>query len=157
MPDAQQPLVLGPLDLSEPATLTAAHRLGRASYAVEAELIGFPDLPALRESEAELRARELTWLGARTPDGALAGFLAWEETAVDRLCVDPALFRRGVASRLLTAFLAHPGRPAGPLSLTTGAANAPAVALYTRFGFPRGADLSPAPGLTLAAFTVPAR
>ncbi|MEU9006990.1 hypothetical protein AB0D15_35005, partial [Streptomyces sp. NPDC048551] len=39
------------------------------------------------------------------------------------------------------------------VEVTTGAANAPAVALYARHGFMRGADFSPAPGLTMASFT----
>ncbi len=91
----------------------------------------------------------------------IAGFLAWGQEAdgsvcVDRLCVDPARFRRGVASLLLRALLAEV--PADrPVTVTTGAANAPAVALYERLGFARGADFSPVPGLTMASFTLAPR
>ena len=148
-----------PLDLTDDATAAAVHRIGRAAYTVEAELIGFDGIPALRETPAEMRARPLHWLGALGPDGVLAGFLAWEPTAdggicVDRLCVDPSWFRRGVASLLLRYALAEvfPGRP---VAVTTGAANTPAVTLYERLGFVRGADFSPAPGLIMASFTHP--
>ncbi|MEW2418620.1 GNAT family N-acetyltransferase [Streptomyces sp. NPDC046866] len=152
---------VGPLDLADEATAAAVHRIGRAAYAVEAELIGFDGIPALRESLAEMRERPLRWLGLRGDGGGIAGFLAWEEegdgtVCVDRLCVDPARFRRGIASELLRALLA--AAPADrAVRVTTGAANAPAVALYGRLGFTRGEDFSPAPGLAMASFTLAPR
>ncbi|MFC9817067.1 GNAT family N-acetyltransferase [Streptomyces virginiae] len=148
-----------PLDLSDDATADAVHRIGRAAYSVEAEIIGFDGIPALRESLPEMRAQALRWVGAASEGGELAGFLAWEEEpdgdiGIDRLCVDPAFFRRGVASLLLRHALAElfPGRP---VRVTTGAANAPAVRLYEALGFTRGADFSPAPGLVMASFSRP--
>ncbi|MFJ3980193.1 GNAT family N-acetyltransferase [Streptomyces sp. NPDC090021] len=157
------------LDLADDATAVAVHRIGRAAYAVEAELIGFDGIPALRESLAEMRAQALHWVGAVSGDGELAGFLAWEEephdgtstgtgigtgVSIDRLCVAPAFFRRGVASLLLGHALAElfPGRP---VRVTTGAANTPAVRLYEALGFTRGPDFSPAPGLVMASFSRP--
>ncbi|MFF5490447.1 GNAT family N-acetyltransferase [Streptomyces virginiae] len=144
------------LDLSDDATATAVHRIGHAAYAVEAELIGFDGIPALGESLAEMRQTDLRWVGAFSESGALAGFLAWasepeDGVSIDRLCVDPAWFRRGVASLLLRHALTElfPGRT---VEVTTGAANAPAVALYQRLGFTRGPDFSPVPGLTMASF-----
>ncbi|MFD7260803.1 GNAT family N-acetyltransferase [Streptomyces sp. NPDC059874] len=142
-----------PLDLADDVTAAAVHRIGRAAYAVEAELIGFDGIPALRESLAEMRAQELNWVGAVCEGGEIAGFLAWAEEAdgsvcVDRLCVDPAWFRRGIASLLLGHVPAD--RTA---TVTTGADNTPAVALYERLGFTRGADFSPAPGLRMASFS----
>ncbi|MFD7625795.1 GNAT family N-acetyltransferase [Streptomyces sp. NPDC059851] len=152
-----------PLDLGHEATATAVHRIGRAAYAVEAELIGFDGIPALHETLADVRGLPLRWLGAGAGGaaGPLAGFVAWEEqpdgsVCVDRLCVDPARFRRGVASALLRALLAEV--PADrPVTVSTGAANAPAVTLYERFGFVRGADFSPAPGLVMASFRLAPR
>ncbi|MER6445138.1 GNAT family N-acetyltransferase [Streptomyces venezuelae] len=144
------------LDLSDDATATVVHRIGHAAYAVEAELIGFDGIPALGESLAEMRRAGLRWAGAFSGNGVLAGFLAWasepeDGVSIDRLCVDPAWFRRGVASSLLRHALTEvfPGRP---VTVTTGAANAPAVALYERLGFRRGPDFSPVPGLTMASF-----
>ncbi|MET7532293.1 GNAT family N-acetyltransferase [Streptomyces goshikiensis] len=146
-----------PLDLTDDRTARAVHRIGLAAYAVEAELIGFDGIPALGESLADLRARPLRWLGAVGAGGTVDGFLAWEETPpgepvrLDRLCVDPARFRRGTASLLLRHALTE--LFAGRLvEVTTGAANAPAVTLYERLGFVRGADFSPVPGLTMASF-----
>ncbi|MEU9251603.1 GNAT family N-acetyltransferase [Streptomyces sp. NPDC048270] len=145
-----------PLDLTDDATAADVHRIGLAAYAVEAELIGFDGIPALGESLGQMRAHPLNWVGAVCEDGEVAGFLAWEEhtggVGIDRLCVAPAWFRRGIASRLLRHALAElfPGRP---VTVTTGAANTPAVTLYARAGFTRGRDFSPAPGLTMASFS----
>ncbi|OLZ47176.1 GNAT family N-acetyltransferase [Streptomyces amritsarensis] len=148
--------LIRPLDLSDDATAAAVHRIGRAAYAVEAEIIGFDGIPALRESLAEMRAQDLRWVGAVSEGGELAGFLAWEEgpgggIGIDRLCVAPAFFRRGVASLLLRHALAElfPGRP---VQVSTGAANTPAVRLYEALGFTRGPDFSPVPGLAMASF-----
>ncbi|WP_051807380.1 GNAT family N-acetyltransferase [Streptomyces sp. NRRL F-2664] len=148
-----------PLDLADDATARAVHRIAREAYAVEADLIGFDGIPALHESLAQMRAQPLHWVGAFSREGEPAGFLAWEEVpdggiGIDRLCVAPAFFRRGVASGLLRHALAElfPGRP---VEVATGAANAPAVRLYESFGFVRGADFSPAPGLTMASFSRP--
>lgn len=141
-----------PLDLADEATAVAVHRIGRAAYAVEAELIGFDGIPALGESLDDMRGRGLEWLGAVGPDGTIAGFLAWEDpgpagpVGLDRLCVDPAWFRRGVASLLLRHALGElfPDRT---VEVATGADNTPAVTLYERLGFVRGAGFSPVPGL----------
>ncbi|MCX4777208.1 GNAT family N-acetyltransferase [Streptomyces sp. NBC_01264] len=145
-----------PLDLTDDSTAYAVHRIGRAAYAVEAELIGFDGIPALRESLADLRARPLNWIGALSGDGEITGFLAWGEEAdavhLDRLCVDPARFRRGIASLLLRHVLTDV-LPHRTVTVTTGADNAPAVTLYERSGFTRGADFSPVPGLRMASFT----
>ncbi|MGP3684851.1 GNAT family N-acetyltransferase [Streptomyces sp. IBSNAI002] len=144
-----------PLDLTDDATAAAVHRIGRAAYAVEAQLIGFDGIPALGESLAQMRAHGLNWVGAVSGDGELAGFLAWEEQGggigIDRLCVDPARFRRGIASRLLRHAVTDLS-PGLDVTVTTGASNHPAVTLYTRMGFTRGRDFSPAPGLTMASF-----
>lgn len=158
MPNPLTHPLIRPLDLTDDVTAAAVHRIGRAAYAVEAELIGFDGIPALSESLAELRARPLRWIGALSGAGEITGFLAWEEeedgsgVCVDRLCVAPAWFRRGIASLLLDHVLTDvlPGRR---VTVTTGAANAPAVALYTRLGFTRGPDFSPVPGLRMASFS----
>lgn len=146
-----------PLELADGATAATVYRIGRAAYAVEAELIGFDGIPALGESLAQMRARALHWVGAVSEDGEIAGFLAWEAEAdgtvrIDRLCVAPAWFRRGVASLLLRHALTELF-PARRVEVTTGAANAPAVTLYERLGFTRGEDFSPAPGLVMASFS----
>ena len=64
------------LDLSEPDTLRRLWDLQRASYAVEAKLIGFDGIPALHESLEELRDCEESFLGLDDETG-LAGAVSW--------------------------------------------------------------------------------
>jgi ribosomal protein S18 acetylase RimI-like enzyme len=148
------------LDLTDGPTAAAVHRTGRSAYAVEAGLIGFDGIPALRESLAELRERPLRWLGAVPAAGTVAAFVAWQDEGpqagpveIDRVCVDPTWFRRGLATRLLD-HLMHDLAPDRDMVVTTGAANQPAVALYRRLGFTRTADFEPVLGLRMARFVL---
>ncbi|SDM63975.1 Acetyltransferase (GNAT) family protein [Allokutzneria albata] len=141
------------LDLEDDRTAQAVHRIGLRAYRVEAELIGFDGIPALHETLAQMRAEPLRWLGAVIPDGEPVAFLAWRRTPggevdIDRLCVDPGWFRKGLAGALVDEVL----REDGPVIVSTGAANTPAITLYERKGFVRTGTISPAPGLDLATF-----
>ncbi|MBC2876571.1 MULTISPECIES: GNAT family N-acetyltransferase [Streptomyces] len=154
--------VVRELSMADAATASEVHHVGRRAYAVEAELIGFAGIPALRESLEEMRAQPLRWLGAVTGEGRVAAFVAWqelgEETAVDvhRVCVDPPWFRRGLASRLLRHLLDELA-PEHDAVVSTGAGNHPAVALYRRLGFVRVGGFEPVPGVPLARFRLTRR
>ncbi len=117
-----------------------------AAYAIEAELIGYPDLPPLHETLAALQAtEEELWLCEER--GALVGVVGLEhgedEMVIARLFVAPAFFRSGVGSALVAQALAQArGRR---VRVGTGARNAPALALYARFGFRRLDEGSPTP------------
>ncbi len=125
------------LDLGDDATLERLVALQRASYAVEADLIGAAELPPMRESPQQLRACGETFLGARR-DGRLVGAVSFRRAGgtvdVHRLVVDPSAFREGVATALLEALEAR-NEDATHWTVGTGAANAPARALYERRGF----------------------
>jgi ribosomal protein S18 acetylase RimI-like enzyme len=117
-----------------------------AAYAIEAELIGYPDLPPLHETLAGLQATgEEIWLCCE--GDALAGVVGLEhgdeEMVIARLFVAPAFFRRGVGSALVAHALAQAGGRS--VRVGTGARNAPALALYERFGFRRLDEGSAAP------------
>ena len=125
------------LELDEPRTVEAIVALQRASYRVEAELLGARTLPALTETPRRLRAARECFLGAF--DGErLVGAVAWKRdgplVAVHRLVVHPDRFRRGIAGRLLDA-LDGAEADAARTIVATGEANAPARRLYERHGF----------------------
>ncbi|MFD8789628.1 GNAT family N-acetyltransferase [Streptomyces vinaceus] len=149
--------LLRELDLTDDATAASVHAVGRRAYAVEADLIGFSEIPTLRETLQELRAQPLRWAGALTDDGQLAAFVAWQQPASDddvdvhRVCVDPPWFREGLASKLF-AHLLTAWTPSADVLVSTGADNLPAVALYERLGFSRVGTSHPAPGLRMADF-----
>ncbi|WP_158841612.1 GNAT family N-acetyltransferase [Saccharothrix deserti] len=123
-----------PLDLTDDTTAEAVHRIALQSYAVEAELIGTTTIPPLHESVDDVRRLPLRWLGGYV-DGDLVAFVGYAKVDgvldIDRLCVAPSHFRLGFARRLVEQVLAE----GGPAIVSTGAANAPAIALYEGLGF----------------------
>jgi ribosomal protein S18 acetylase RimI-like enzyme len=125
--------VIEALELGDAATLRALVELQRAAYAVEAQLLGTDAIPALHETPEALAASGETFLGA-FEDGRLVGAVSYKLAAdvldIHRLVVHPRAFRRGIATRLLDALPA-----AARTVVATGAANAPARALYERRGF----------------------
>jgi ribosomal protein S18 acetylase RimI-like enzyme len=112
-------------------------KLQQAAYRVEAALIGLADLPPLRDDAAALRRSGETFLGAYD-QGVLSGAVSYRLEGgtldIHRLVVDPARFRRGIGRRLLAAAEARAPRP-GRVVVATGAANAPALALYATAGY----------------------
>lgn len=126
----------------------------RAAYAVEAELIGFDGIPVLEETAADVRRRgDLTWHGAFVDD-RLAGIIAWTKDGdavdIDRLAVDPAYARRGLGRQLVRSVPVT-----GETTVSTGAANGPAVALYLGEEFVRIGERELAPGVLMAHFRRP--
>jgi GNAT superfamily N-acetyltransferase len=119
-----------------------------AAYAIEAELIGYPQLPPAHETREALQATsEEMWLCEE--GGELVGVVGLEhsdaEILIARLFVAPSAFRRGVGRALVEHAVAQAhGRR---LRVGTGARNAPALALYKGLGFRRVDDGEPAPGL----------
>jgi len=125
------------LDLGDEETVDRLVALQRASYAVEARLIGATELPPMRETPEQLRAAGETFLGARRA-GRLVGAVSFKRDGatvdVHRLVVDPAAFGGGVATALLDALEARE-TDAERWTVGTGAGNAPARALYERRGY----------------------
>ncbi|GAA1319178.1 GNAT family N-acetyltransferase [Streptomyces sp. NBC_00264] len=139
------------LDLSDPDTLRHLWDLQRASYAVEARLIGFDGIPPLHESLEQLRTCDESCLGVRD-ELRLVGAVAWTRLpngALDicRLVVHPVAHRRGVATALLDALDLI--EPAELTVVSTATANLPAVALYRRRGFIPVGERQVAPGVTI--------
>jgi ribosomal protein S18 acetylase RimI-like enzyme len=121
-----------------------------AAYAIEAQLIGYPQLPPAHETLAALQGcGEEVWLCEE--GGELLGAVGLEhvgeeELLIARLFVAPSAFRRGVGTALVRRALAQArGRR---VRVGTAAANLPALALYERFGFRRVGESDPAPGVT---------
>lgn len=126
------------LDHRDPATATAIRAVWQVSYSVEAELLGvaIADFPPLQRAPAEFIASANEFYGYRKA-GELAGVIEIDDSGpaphLQSLVVDPAFFRRGIASRLIEfVFAAY---PADRFTVETGADNLPAIRLYRNFGF----------------------
>jgi GNAT superfamily N-acetyltransferase len=126
-----------PLNLGDRHTVDAIVALQRASYRIEADLLGARTLPALTETPRQLRNCGEEFLGAYE-DERLVGAVSWKRDGalldIHRMVVHPDRFRRGIAGRLLAALDEHePG--VERTVVATGAANPPARRLYERHGF----------------------
>jgi [ribosomal protein S18]-alanine N-acetyltransferase len=122
--------------------------LRRLTYADLPQVIGierraFPTPWSLAMFVLELSKPSGICLAA-TLDGRIAGYLVcsrydavWH---LMNLCVDPDHRRRGIAVALLERLLDRIGDPQAQLTLEVRRSNAPAIALYERFGF-RGGGL----------------
>ena len=148
--------MLGGVDPAVGAVAERIVEIQLAAYAVEAELIGFDEIPQMHEDAADVQARtDLRWVGSFVGD-RLVALIAWEWVGglidIDRLAVDPAAARQGHGRRLVQAV---PRDRATIVS--TGSANAPAVGLYLSEGFAETGRTEVAPGVFTTQFQRPAR
>jgi ribosomal protein S18 acetylase RimI-like enzyme len=136
---------------SDRAVAQRVLEIQRAAYAVEAGIVGYDAIPPLHERLDELQSRDLIFLGVSC-DRALGGVLAYRRDGdtvdIDRLAVDPAFFRRGLARRLMRELFVRE-RDASRFTVSTGLGNQPAISLYESYGFHVvGAD-EPMPGVRI--------
>lgn len=107
------------------------------SYLVEAELIQFHDIPALKDTVETLQKCEETFYGYFV-DGEVAGVISYkvENNTLDihRLMVTPSHFRKGIGQSLL-GFVEIRESDIDQMIVSTGAKNFPAQTLYTGNGF----------------------
>ena len=142
------------IDITDPLEAARVLELQRASYRIEADLIGFA-VPPMRETLEELQSSGEVfhgWLEA----GVLAGFashkLIGDTLDIHRVAVHPAFFRRGIARGLLQ-FSLQLEPSARRAIVQTGSLNDPARRLYESLGFEVLGLREVAPGLSVTLFT----
>lgn len=144
------------LDLQDAFTLSELWSLQHKAYRLEAELIGFNEIPPLLETRDMLAGSTEEFYGCFDDSGDLMGAVAVLEESpgkltVTRMMVHPDHFRKGVAGGLLEFIFEHYSRMA-QFIVSTGKLNIPAVTLYTKHGFiPAGVE-EVAPGVELIEF-----
>lgn len=128
-------------------------RLQKASYKVEAELIGFMQIPPLLEETEDIIKSSETYYGYFI-DGSLAGIIAYvvEDAVLDicKVAVHPDYFKRGVARQLLQYVEKKSG--INKIIVSTGLKNNPAVQLYLGSGFTKVKEFEVEKGLFIACF-----
>ncbi|MFC5450043.1 GNAT family N-acetyltransferase [Paenibacillus aestuarii] len=154
------------LELETNEEILALLSLQIASYQVEAEIIGFRDIPPLKDGIASIREakKEETFLGYFTCEAEinkLAGAISFsrEGTVVTicRMMVHPDYFRRGIARALIQNVIDRQEQQgASRFIVSTGTDNTPAVQLYESFGFTTRRVFTVPPGVSLTTFERPA-
>ncbi|MFD3447547.1 GNAT family N-acetyltransferase [Microbacteriaceae bacterium 4G12] len=106
------------------------------SYEVEAKLIGFFELPPLKDTVMSLQRSGETFYGYFVGE-ELAGVISYKRDGnildIHRLVVHPQHFRKGIASSLLHFIDTNYSNVTKTVS--TAEKNTPAIALYNRYGF----------------------
>jgi ribosomal protein S18 acetylase RimI-like enzyme len=144
------------LNLQDDFTVDELWILQHKAYRLEAELIGFRDIPPLLETRDMLRRSREIFYGCLSSDGDLLGAVAVEEESpgkltITRMMIDPEHFRKGIAGRLLYyVFERYKGME--QFIVSTGKLNEPAVSLYTKHGFVPAGIEEVAPGVELIEF-----
>ncbi|WP_028608349.1 GNAT family N-acetyltransferase [Paenibacillus harenae] len=142
------------LDITNEETARQVLAAQLPAYRVEAELIGYEEIPPLKDTTGSLMACGETFYGYYT-DETLAGAISFklDEGTVDihRMVVHPAYFRRGIAQALLS-FVLQLEDEAVKFIVATGARNTPAKTLYLKNGFQLLDEQEVAPGLALSFF-----
>ena len=141
------------LDISDPSTASLVWKIQVDAYEVEAEMIGFPGIPPLRETLEQMVAKPLQWLGIRDDtDGEVVAAIGFNDRGgvidVDRLFVAPGCLRNGHAGDLLETL-----GMSRKITVRAAHTNEPAVRLYESQGFVRQSKEEVAPGLIIVHFT----
>ena len=146
--------MIGKIDVADREQARRLLSLQRASYQVEADLIGSDAIPPLHETLADLQASSETFFGYHL-DAQLVGAISYKRAGsvldIHRLMVHPSTMRRGIAQALLAHVMAVE-RGVARLIVATGALNTPARTLYLRQGFTVIGEREVVPGLVITEF-----
>ncbi|MBC8079620.1 MAG: GNAT family N-acetyltransferase [Gorillibacterium sp.] len=125
-----------------------------ASYRIEADVIGFNDLPPLKDTFSSLRKSGQTFCGFFV-EGVLAGCSAYSRenniVHVCRMMVHPDFFRQGIADSLLT-YIEEQESDGHQFMVTAVINNLPAVRLYEKHGYKQGDKWEIIPGMIMAKY-----
>ncbi|AHM67871.1 gcn5-like N-acetyltransferase [Paenibacillus polymyxa SQR-21] len=130
-------------------------RLQHVAYRLEAELIGFDEIPPLMDTLETLRSCGESFYGWLEDDELLGALAVQSESSgsltLTRMMVHPDHFRKGIADSLMKHVL-NEYRNVPLFIVTTGTLNTPAVTLYQKHGFHPVSAAKVAPGVELTTY-----
>lgn len=131
------------LDLKNIETAEQVLEIQFASYKIEADIIGFYDIPTLKDSVYSLKLCDEVFYGYYL-EGRLAGIISYKicDNILDihRVAVHPDFFRRGIAGELIS-LVEKLDSNIEKIIVCTGKDNLPAVKLYLKNGFQKKKDI----------------
>ncbi|WP_102275341.1 GNAT family N-acetyltransferase [Cytobacillus massiliigabonensis] len=124
------------------------------SYEIEAEIIGYSEIPPLNDTIPALMKCGETFFGYYINE-VLCGVLSFksekDEIDIHRLMVHPNHFRKGIAKKLLE-YIEKNAMGTKTLIVSTGSKNMPAVQFYEKFGFVKTGEININEQLSLTSF-----
>lgn len=132
-----QPIIITTIDNTDDKIAEDIKAVQYASYLQEARLLGAIWFPPLEKTVADIQRAPDRFFGAYIGN-VLVGVASMERfdsqspAAISSMTVTPKYQRRGVARALLATLLET---EIHTVTVSTGARNAPALALYAAFGF----------------------
>lgn len=141
------------IDIKDNKTAEAVLQLQLSSYKIEADIIGYQDLPPLKDTAADLQQSGEVFLGYFI-DEKLAGVISFKleqnEVDIHRLIVSPHYFRQGIAQQLLTDLESRSQRET--IKVATASKNAPAIRFYLKNRFKKTGEIKINSQLSLSFF-----
>lgn len=133
------------IELVDQEIITKILKLQKKSYQVEAELIGFFEIPNLKDTIETIKNSDEIFYGYFNENNCLAGMISYKiidgkVLDIHRLAIDPYYFRKGIAKKLLN-FVESLGKDVQKIIVSTGTQNTPAVQLYLNNGFKKLRDV----------------
>lgn len=142
------------VDLTNALHAEELYNMQKSSYLIEANLIGFYEIPPLKESFLEFLDCNETFIGyyeGTQLAGALSYTIEEEKLTICRMFVHPQHFRKGIARKLLI-FIEEKNPDILTYHVSTGKDNLPAKVLYLETGFQFVLDYEVVPGLFISCF-----
>jgi ribosomal protein S18 acetylase RimI-like enzyme len=128
--------------------------LQRASYAIEAEIIRYSELPPLKETLEMLLQSQETYYGYffnKELAGAISYKMKDSTLDIHKMMVHPKYFRKGIAGSLLR-FIYQAETGIKEIIVSTGSKNEPAKKLYESHGFKEIRKIEVSKGIFITNF-----
>jgi ribosomal protein S18 acetylase RimI-like enzyme len=142
------------LDLEDECTIKRILELQTDSYKIEAALIGFYEIPPLKDTIVSLKECGETFYGYFAEE-VLAGIISYKNIDkvldIHRVAIHPCFFRMGIAEKLID-FVEGIESGISKVIVGTGKKNMPAVSLYLKKGYKRVKDVEVSNGIHITEF-----
>ena len=146
--------MINKLNLNDEITSKSVLELQVDSYKIEAEIIGFYEIPPLKDTIKSLKESEEIFYGYYI-NNVLSGIISFKiiENVLDihRVAVHPDFFRMGIAEKLIN-YVEKLECSIEKIVVCTGSTNLPAVNLYLKNGYCEKENIEIRPNVYLSKF-----
>ena len=147
------------IDITNPDIAKDVLSIQLPAYKIEAKLIGFDEIPNLKDTVDSLQQCGEIFYGYYM-NGNLCGVISFVIASlvldIHRLFVDPRYFRNGIAKQLLDHILSVE-TGFDTVIVKTGNKNIPALRFYKKYGFEQEEDFVINEQLSMAQFSMKVR